>query len=70
MANKKEFTIARKSVFVKHDEGWGHGFSVGGEIPAIIRTVKKGSPADQGGLLRGDFILKVDIPHPLRLISM
>ena len=47
------------SLPVKYDDKWGHGFTVGGEMPAMVRTVKRTSPADNAGLDRGDYILKV-----------
>ena len=49
------------SLPVKYDDRWGHGFTVGGEMPAMVRTVKRTSPADQAGLDRGDYILKVRV---------
>ena len=44
---------------MKYDTKWGHGFTVGGETPAMVLTVRRTSPADKAGLLRGDFILTV-----------
>lgn len=37
-------------------------------MPAMVRTVKRTSPADNAGLDRGDYILKVCVFEQIKLL--
>ena len=38
----------------------GFGFSISGNAPVFVRSVDRGSPADNAGLTSGDYILEIN----------
>lgn len=53
----KEF---RTVEIIRNSNEQSFGFTVSGQIPCILKEVKKGSPADVSGLRNGDFLISVN----------